>query len=79
VLAGPLTSRTAPRFPPPWTLDEQNDICFIVRDANGQALAYVYFEGSRGGGRQPPPSFDHLIGLHQQRGRYLDPESLGYL
>jgi hypothetical protein len=21
-----------------------NDACFIVRDANGQALAYVYFE-----------------------------------
>ena len=31
------------RFPPPWTLDE-HDECFIVRDANGQALAYVYFE-----------------------------------
>jgi hypothetical protein len=25
------------RFPPPWTLDE-HDECFIVRDANGQAL-----------------------------------------
>jgi hypothetical protein len=36
------------RFPPPWTLDEQNDICFIVRDANGQALAYVYFEDEPG-------------------------------
>jgi hypothetical protein len=31
-------------FPPPWTLEEMNDACFIVRDANGQALAYVYFE-----------------------------------
>jgi hypothetical protein len=34
----------ARRFPPPWTLDEANDACFIVRDHNGQALAYVYFE-----------------------------------
>jgi hypothetical protein len=28
----------ARRFPPPWTLDEHNDACFIVRDATGQAL-----------------------------------------
>jgi hypothetical protein len=34
----------ARRFPPPWTIDEANDACFIVRDCNGQALAYVYFE-----------------------------------
>jgi hypothetical protein len=32
------------RFPPPWTLDETNNACFIIRDANRQALAYVYFE-----------------------------------
>jgi hypothetical protein len=32
------------RFPPPWSIDEYNDACFIVRDVNGQALAYVYFE-----------------------------------
>ena len=31
------------RFPPPWTAEE-TDACFIVRDANGQALAYFYFE-----------------------------------
>jgi len=36
------------RFPPPWTLDEANDACFIVRDHNGQALAYVYFEDEPG-------------------------------
>jgi hypothetical protein len=29
---------TARRFPPPWTIDEMNDACFIVRDKNGQAL-----------------------------------------
>jgi hypothetical protein len=33
-----------PRFPPPWTAEE-TDACFIVRDANGQALAYVCFRG----------------------------------
>jgi hypothetical protein len=35
---------TPRRFPPPWTV-EDTDACFIVRDANGQALAYIYFEG----------------------------------
>ena len=35
------------RFPPPWSAEE-TDSCFIVRDANGQALAYVYFEGKPG-------------------------------
>ena len=28
------------RFPPPWSAEE-TDACFIVRDHNGQALAYV--------------------------------------
>jgi hypothetical protein len=32
------------RFPTPWTAEE-TDASFIVRDANGQGLAYVYFEG----------------------------------
>jgi hypothetical protein len=31
------------RFPPPWSSKER-PACFIVRDRNGQALAYVYFE-----------------------------------
>ena len=39
------------RFPPPWTVEE-TDACFIVRHANGQALAYVYFEEERGGDRR---------------------------
>jgi hypothetical protein len=26
------------RFPPPWTVDKQNNACFIVRNATGQAL-----------------------------------------
>ena len=40
------------RFPPPWSVDEADPKldrrCFIVRDANGQALAYVYFEEEPG-------------------------------
>ncbi len=35
------------RFPSPWTVDE-TDACFIIRDASGQALAYVYFEDEPG-------------------------------
>ena len=31
------------RFPPPWSIEETAP-CFIVRDANGQALAFVYCE-----------------------------------
>jgi hypothetical protein len=36
------------RFPPPWTIEDKNDACFIVRDHNWQALAYVYFEEEPG-------------------------------
>jgi hypothetical protein len=36
------------RFPPPWSIEEHNDACFIVRDSNGQQLAYVYFEEEPG-------------------------------
>jgi hypothetical protein len=32
----------------PWTIDEANDACFIVKDHNGHALAYVYFENEPG-------------------------------
>jgi hypothetical protein len=35
------------RFPPPGSVDEQ-EACFVVRDATGQALAYVYFEDEPG-------------------------------
>jgi hypothetical protein len=38
----------ARRFPPPWTLDEASDACFIVRDGTGQALGYFYFENEPG-------------------------------
>ena len=36
----PMHSR---HFPPPWNVDD-NGSCFIVRDHNGQALAYTYYE-----------------------------------
>jgi hypothetical protein len=35
------------RFPPPRSVEEQS-ACFVVRDHNGQALAYVYFEDEPG-------------------------------
>jgi hypothetical protein len=38
---------TPRRFPPPWTVEEL-DACFVVRDSNGQQLAYVYFENEPG-------------------------------
>jgi hypothetical protein len=33
----------ARRFPPPWSVEEQ-PACFVLRDANGEVLAYVYCE-----------------------------------
>ena len=36
------------RFPPPWDIEEHNQSCYIVRDGDRQALAYVYFEAERG-------------------------------
>jgi hypothetical protein len=35
-----LTQR---RFPPTWSVEEL-DACFVVRDVNGEVLAYVYCE-----------------------------------
>jgi hypothetical protein len=33
------------RFPPPWSVEPHpGGESFIIRDAKGQALAYVYFE-----------------------------------
>jgi hypothetical protein len=37
-----------PFFPPPWTIDEANNACFIVRDSAGRALGYFYFEEEPG-------------------------------
>ena len=38
---------TGRRFPPPWTVEEQ-PACFVVHDADGQQLAYVYYEEEPG-------------------------------
>ena len=38
---------TPRRFPPPWSLEDL-DACFIVRDHDGQQLAYVYFGDEAG-------------------------------
>jgi hypothetical protein len=38
---------TARRFPPPWSVEER-EACFVVRDHDGQQLAYVYFEEEPG-------------------------------
>jgi hypothetical protein len=35
------------RFPPLWSVEGQ-EACFTVRDRDGQALAYVYFEDEPG-------------------------------
>jgi hypothetical protein len=39
---------TPRRFPPPWTIEELNSACFVVKDGGGQALAHVYFEEEPG-------------------------------
>ena len=49
------------RFPPPWSVEEMNDACFIVRDQNGHALAYRLFrKRARATGSCQP--------AHQRRG-----------
>jgi hypothetical protein len=37
-----LTAAVVParRFTPPWTIDEMNNMCFVIRTAGGQAVAY---------------------------------------
>jgi hypothetical protein len=34
------------RFLPPWSLEDIG-ACFVVRDHNGQQLAYIYFGDAR--------------------------------
>ena len=45
-----MTDQPARRFPPPWEVHEATE-SFCIRDANGQALAYVYFEDVRSTGQ----------------------------
>ena len=53
---------TARRFPPPWTVEEL-DACFIVRDHNGQALAYVYAQSKS----DRSPGTNHINGHRAAR------------
>jgi hypothetical protein len=46
--ASPMTSR---RFPPPWHADPMPG-GYVVRDANGQALAYLYSRDNDAEARQ---------------------------
>ena len=39
---------TPRRFPPPCTIEEHNDACFIVRDKGGKALGCFYFKEEAG-------------------------------
>jgi hypothetical protein len=38
-----MTHPSPRRFPPPWSVEELTG-SFVIRDATGQALSYVYFE-----------------------------------
>jgi hypothetical protein len=42
-----MTEQPRRSFTPPWDI-EDNGACFIVRDANGQAVSYVYYENEPG-------------------------------
>jgi hypothetical protein len=57
------------RFRPPWSVEE-SDACFIVRDANGQALAYRFLRGG-GGDRAAASSayVSQLVLLYYRRQR----------
>jgi hypothetical protein len=46
-LSGTSVTELSRRYPPPWDILD-NGACFIVRDANGQALAYLYYENGPG-------------------------------
>jgi len=37
----------ARRFPPPWSVEE-GETYFVVKDNDGQQLAYVYYENEPG-------------------------------
>jgi hypothetical protein len=59
----------ARRFPPPWSVEEL-EACFVVRDHNGQQLAYVYFEDEPGrlqhAGHEPKTLLGHLSNRFSQ-------------
>ena len=38
-----MTETKRRRFPPPWTIEEHRE-SFIIHDASGQPLTYIYFD-----------------------------------
>jgi hypothetical protein len=48
VAEGFASSMPDRRFPRPWTFEEANYACFIVKDGNSFAVAFVYFESEPG-------------------------------
>jgi hypothetical protein len=42
-----MTEQPRRSFTPPWDI-EDNGACFIVRDHNGQALSFIYYENEPG-------------------------------
>jgi hypothetical protein len=49
------------RFPRPWDIEEIHKAAFVVRDNNGTALAYVYFEEEPG--RRTAANHGHIAKL----------------
>ena len=49
-MAAPAAQKIMPtrRLTLPWTYEDHNDACFIVKDANGLAVAYAYYEEGPG-------------------------------
>ena len=35
-------------LPSPWSVEDHNDTCFVVKDANDRAVVYVYYERESG-------------------------------
>jgi hypothetical protein len=70
-LGGRGEALTARRFPPPWTIEEYAQSCWIVRDNNRTALAYVYFEEEPGRRTAATPIRMPRITLHNRRGEFL--------
>jgi hypothetical protein len=32
------------RLPAPWTIEDTNGACYVIRDSNGFAISFVYYE-----------------------------------
>ena len=66
---------TPRRFPQPWTVEDHNDACIIVKDRNGYALAYVYYQEELGPAIDPRRGAPHC-GEHCQAARLTGPAAV---